>query len=71
MSTLGRPPARLSPARRRALVRRARAVERARDALAREAALAAEEGASWSAIGEAVGLSKAAAGELVRRGAST
>ena len=65
----GRPPAALTAARRRALARRAQAVERAQLALAHEAAAAAAEGASWRAIGEALGLSKAAAGALIARGA--
>ena len=65
----GRPPGVLTPARRRALVRRAHAVERAQLALAQEAATAAAEGASWRSIGEALGLSKAAAGALIARGA--
>ncbi|HEY7621723.1 MAG TPA: hypothetical protein VH834_18225 [Solirubrobacteraceae bacterium] len=69
-STTGRPPGDLAPARRRALLRRAQAVRRAEGDLAREVAAAAGEGASWRAIGEAIGLSKAAAGALVRRALS-
>ena len=74
-NVIGRPPVQLAPERRRALSRHARrvarlekALERARTDLAREAADAAGEGASWRSIGEAVGLSKAAAGALVGRG---
>jgi hypothetical protein len=76
MSTsIGRPPAQLDPERRRALSRHARrvarlegALENARAELAREAADAHAEGASWRSIGEAVGLSKTQAGALVGRG---
>jgi hypothetical protein len=71
----GRPPGELLPERRRALSRHARRIVRlerqlelAREELANEAAGAAAEGASWRAIGDAVGLSKAAAGALVGRG---
>lgn len=70
----GRPRGVLDPERRRLLVRRARRVARlesqleiAREQLASDARAAAAEGGSWSAIGEAIGLSKAATGALLGR----
>jgi hypothetical protein len=69
---MGRPPGRLSPARKRELERLAARIDRRRGALdalraevAAVAAAAAAEGASLRAIGVALGLSKASVHTLV------
>jgi hypothetical protein len=74
-NSTGRPPAELHPERRKALALTARRlatleakVDAARRDLAVAAAVAADDGASWAVIGEAIGRSKAVAGELIAAG---